>query len=171
MISQTGLYQTNSTKKYQVIINWLLEGLCRVVRNGFIIEPSVRMTQELQSVRDSSDTIQLFMSDEQFIEYRRYPIFSIKPPMLPLHTWRTNRRGAPPSRQDAPAKALRNRDIFLPTPPKSPPYSPLSTHPDSRETHNRNPPPTPFSCRCYSLARIQDFSYSAQDESIDTSRR
>lgn len=51
------------------IINWLLEGLCRVVRNGFIIEPSVRMTQELQSVRDSSDTIQLFMSDEQFIEY------------------------------------------------------------------------------------------------------
>lgn len=51
------------------IINWLLEGLCRVVRNGFIIEPSARMTQELQSVRDSSDTIQLFMSDEQFIEY------------------------------------------------------------------------------------------------------
>lgn len=51
------------------IINWLLEGLCRVVRNGFIIEPSVRMTQELQSVRDSSDTIRLFMSDEQFIEY------------------------------------------------------------------------------------------------------
>lgn len=51
------------------IINWLLEGLCRVVRNGFIIEPSMRMTQELQSVRDSSDTIQLFMSDEQFIEY------------------------------------------------------------------------------------------------------
>lgn len=51
------------------IINWLLEGLCRVVRNGFIIEPSTRMTQELQSVRDSSDTIQLFMSDEQFIEY------------------------------------------------------------------------------------------------------
>ena len=37
--------------------------------------------------------------------------------MLPPHTWRTNRRGAPPSRQDAPAKALRNRDIFLPTPP------------------------------------------------------
>lgn len=56
-------------KEIPGIINWLLEGLCRVVRNGFIIEPSVRMTQELQSVRDSSDTIQLFMSDEQFIEY------------------------------------------------------------------------------------------------------
>ena len=51
------------------IINWLLEGLCRVVRNGFIIEPSVRMQGELQSVRDNSDTIQLFMSDEQFVEY------------------------------------------------------------------------------------------------------
>lgn len=56
-------------KEIPGIINWLLEGLCRVVRNGFIIEPSVRMTQELQSVRDSSDTIQLFMSDEQLIEY------------------------------------------------------------------------------------------------------
>lgn len=56
-------------KEIPGIINWLLEGLCRVVRNGFIIGPSVRMTQELQSVRDSSDTIQLFMSDEQFIEY------------------------------------------------------------------------------------------------------
>jgi putative DNA primase/helicase len=56
-------------KEIPGIINWLLEGLCRVVRNGFIIEPSARMTQELQSVRDSSDTIQLFMSDEQFIEY------------------------------------------------------------------------------------------------------
>ena len=51
------------------IINWLLEGLCRVVKNGFIIEPSKRMQGELQSVRDNSDTIQLFMSDEQFVEY------------------------------------------------------------------------------------------------------
>lgn len=51
------------------IINWLLEGLCRVVKNGFIIEPSRRMQGELQSVRDNSDTIQLFMSDEQFVEY------------------------------------------------------------------------------------------------------
>lgn len=51
------------------IINWLLEGLCRVVKKGFIIEPSKRMKGELQSVRDNSDTIQLFMSDEQFIEY------------------------------------------------------------------------------------------------------
>lgn len=51
------------------IINWLLEGLCRVVKNGFIIEPSKRMQGELQSVRDNSDTIQLFMSDDQFIEY------------------------------------------------------------------------------------------------------
>ena len=51
------------------IINWLLEGLCRVVKKGFIIEPSKRMQGELQSVRDNSDTIQLFMSDEQFVEY------------------------------------------------------------------------------------------------------
>ncbi len=51
------------------IINWLLEGLCRVVNNGFIIEPSKRMLGELQSLKDNSDTIQLFMNDEQFVEY------------------------------------------------------------------------------------------------------
>lgn len=51
------------------IINWLLEGLCRVVKNGFIIEPSKRMNEELQVIRDNSDTISLFMNDEQFVEY------------------------------------------------------------------------------------------------------
>lgn len=51
------------------IINWLLEGLCRVVKNGFIIEPSKRMNEELQVIRDNSDTITLFMNDDQFVEY------------------------------------------------------------------------------------------------------
>lgn len=56
-------------KEIPGIINWMLEGLCRVVKNGFIIEPSKRMSDEVQSLRDNSDTIQLFMNDEQFIDY------------------------------------------------------------------------------------------------------
>lgn len=56
-------------KEIPGIINWMLEGLCRVVKNGFIIEPSKRMSNEVQSLRDNSDTIQLFMNDEQFIDY------------------------------------------------------------------------------------------------------
>lgn len=51
------------------IINWLLEGLCRVVKNGFIIEPSSRMNDEIKVLRDNSDTISLFMNDDQFVEY------------------------------------------------------------------------------------------------------
>lgn len=51
------------------IINWLLEGLCRVVKNGFIIEPSKKMDKELQLLKDNSDTISLFMNDDQFVEY------------------------------------------------------------------------------------------------------
>ena len=56
-------------KEIPGIINWLLEGLLRVVKNGFIIKPSARMIKELQLVRDTSDTIQLFMTDDQFVEY------------------------------------------------------------------------------------------------------
>lgn len=56
-------------KEIPGIINWMLEGLCRVVKNGFIIEPSKRMSDEVQSLRDNSDTIQLFMNDKQFIDY------------------------------------------------------------------------------------------------------
>lgn len=51
------------------IINWLLEGLCRVVKNGFIIEPSSRMNEEIKVLRDNSDTMSLFMNDDQFVEY------------------------------------------------------------------------------------------------------
>lgn len=51
------------------IINWLLEGLLRVVKKGFVIKPSPRMLKELQAVRDNSDTIQLFMTDNQFVDY------------------------------------------------------------------------------------------------------
>ena len=51
------------------IINWMLEGLLRVVRNGFIITPSTRMMENLQSVRDNADTISQFYADSQYIEY------------------------------------------------------------------------------------------------------
>lgn len=51
------------------IINWLLEGLCRVVKNGFIIEPSSRMNDEIKVLRDNSDTMSLFMNDDQFVDY------------------------------------------------------------------------------------------------------
>lgn len=51
------------------VINWLLEGLLRVVKNGFEIKASKRMEREVQSLRDNSDTISLFMNDEQFVEY------------------------------------------------------------------------------------------------------
>lgn len=51
------------------IINWLLDGLCRVVKNGFIIEPSSRMNDEIKVLRDNSDTMSLFMNDDQFVDY------------------------------------------------------------------------------------------------------
>lgn len=53
----------------QGIINWLLEGLLRVVRNNFIITPSRRMNEQLKELRDNSDTITLFMNDEQYVDY------------------------------------------------------------------------------------------------------
>lgn len=51
------------------IINWLLEGLLRVVNNGFIIKPSKRMADQVQELRDNSDTVTLYMKDTQYIEY------------------------------------------------------------------------------------------------------
>ena len=51
------------------IINWMLEGLLRVVNNGFIIEPSKRMAEQVQSIRDNADTIAQFFNDTQYIEY------------------------------------------------------------------------------------------------------
>lgn len=53
------------------VINWLLEGLLRVVNNKFNIKPSLHMQKELQIVKDNSDTITLFMNDEQYIEYTK----------------------------------------------------------------------------------------------------
>lgn len=51
------------------IINWLLEGLLRVVNNGFIIKPSKRMADQVQELRDNSDTVTLYMKDRQYVEY------------------------------------------------------------------------------------------------------
>lgn len=51
------------------IINWLLEGLLRVVNNGFIIKPSKRMADQVQELRDNSDTVTLYMKDTQYVEY------------------------------------------------------------------------------------------------------
>ena len=56
-------------KETSGIINWMLEGLLRVVNNGFIISPSNRMVENLQSVRDNADTIAQFFADTQYIEY------------------------------------------------------------------------------------------------------
>lgn len=51
------------------IINWLLDGLLRVVNNGFIIRPSKRMADQVQELRDNSDTVTLYMKDTQYVEY------------------------------------------------------------------------------------------------------
>ena len=56
-------------KESEGIINWMLEGLLRVVNNGFVIDPSDRMAGNVKELRDNSDTISLFMKDEQYIEY------------------------------------------------------------------------------------------------------
>lgn len=50
------------------IINWLLEGLLRVVNKGFIITPSHRMEEQVQNIRDNADTIAQFFNDEQYVE-------------------------------------------------------------------------------------------------------
>lgn len=51
------------------IINWLLEGALRVVNHGFVITPSKRMNDQLKELRDNSDTISLFLQDNQYVEY------------------------------------------------------------------------------------------------------
>lgn len=51
------------------IINWLLEGLLRVVNNGFIITPSERMDDQVQTIRENADTITQFFNDEQYVQY------------------------------------------------------------------------------------------------------
>ena len=51
------------------VINWLLEGALRVINNGFVITPSHRMNDQLKELRDNSDTIGLFLNDNQYITY------------------------------------------------------------------------------------------------------
>lgn len=51
------------------IINWMLEGLLRVVKNGFIITPSKLMMEQVQDIRNNADTIAQFFGDDQYIQY------------------------------------------------------------------------------------------------------
>lgn len=62
------------------VINWLLEGLLRVIRNGFVIEPSQRMMDEVNIIRENADTISQFLADEQYVNitYNEEDCVSIK---------------------------------------------------------------------------------------------
>lgn len=51
------------------IINWCLEGLLRLVKNGFLIEPSEKMQTELKLIKNESDTVMLFLEDGQYLDF------------------------------------------------------------------------------------------------------
>ena len=71
------------------IINWLLEGLLRVVNNGFVIEGSNDMKKQVKELRDTSDTMYLFLDDDQYITktYDREDKVSVRELYQAYETW------------------------------------------------------------------------------------
>lgn len=71
------------------IINWLLEGLLRVVNNGFVIEGSNDMKKQVKELRDTSDTMYLFLDDDQYVTktYDREDKVSVRELYQAYETW------------------------------------------------------------------------------------